>query len=488
MAHECERNRPRRGEHPLLVTRRHFFTECGVGVGKIALASLLTESFASHAFAAPPAANPLAAKKPHFAPKAKRVIYLFMAGAPSQLDLFDYKPDLVKYEGKPIPPSIIKGQRYAFIRPDAAVLGPRYKFAKHGQSGAELSEMLPHLASVVDDICILRGVKTDQFNHAPAQIFLNTGFSQPGRPSMGSWVTYGLGSEATDLPAFVVMSTGAGISGGAANWSSGFLPTVHAGVRLRNQGDPILDVTSPAGVDAKLQRDSLDLIADLNRRAQARDNDPEIAARIAAYEMAYRLQTSAPELMDLKSESKETLAMYGADPDKPSFARACLLARRMIERGVRFVNIYNEGWDAHSDVAGNLKSNCKATDQASAALIKDLKQRGLLEDTLVVWGGEFGRTPMVETNTALGRSQGRDHHPQAFTMWLAGGGIKPGITYGKTDDLGFNVVENPVHVHDLQATILHLLGLDHERLTYRYQGRDFRLTDVHGQVVKGILA
>jgi uncharacterized protein (DUF1501 family) len=488
MAHECERRDPKQRQHPLLVTRRHFFAECGVGVGKIALASLLTDAFASRAFAAPPPANPLAPKNPHFAPKAKRVIYLFMAGAPSQLDLFDYKPDLLKYEGKPIPPSIIKGQRYAFIRPDAAVLGPRYTFAKHGQSGAELSEMLPHLASVVDDICILRGVKTDQFNHAPAQIFLNTGFSQPGRPSMGSWVTYGLGAETTDLPAFVVMSTGAGISGGAANWSSGFLPTVHAGVRLRNQGDPILDVTSPPGVDATLQRDSLDLIADLNRRALARDNDPEIAARIAAYEMAYRLQTSAPELMDLKSESKATLEMYGADPERPSFARACLLARRMIERGVRFVNIYNEGWDAHSDVAGNLRNNCKATDQASAALIKDLKQRGLLEDTLVVWGGEFGRTPMVETNTALGRSLGRDHHPQAFTMWLAGGGIKPGITYGKTDDLGFHVVENPVHVHDLQATILHLLGLDHERLTYRYQGRDFRLTDVHGHVVKDILA
>jgi uncharacterized protein (DUF1501 family) len=490
MAHECERYK-RRNEHPLHITRRHFFHECGVGVGKVALAALLSEAHTRNAHAslplAPPGTNPLAARPPHFAPKAKRVIYLFMAGAPSQLDLFDYKPDLIKYEGKPIPPSVIKGQRYAFIRSDAAVLGPRYTFAKHGQSGAELSEMLPHLAKVVDDICIIKSVKTDQFNHAPAQIFLNTGFGQPGRPSMGAWVTYGLGAETSDLPAFVVLSTGAGISGGAANWSSGFLPSVYSGVRLRNQGDPILDVSSPAGVDAKLQRDSLDLIGELNRTAQSRDNDPEIAARIAAYEMAYRLQTSAPELMDLKSESPETLKMYGADPEKPSFARACLLARRMIERGVRFVNIYNEGWDAHSDVAGNLKNNCRATDQASAALIQDLKQRGLLDDTLVIWGGEFGRTPMVETNAALGRSQGRDHHPQAFTMWLAGGGIKSGITYGKTDDLGFNVVENPVHVHDLQATILHLLGLDHERLTYRYQGRDFRLTDVHGHIVRDIL-
>ena len=490
MAHECERRTKKAWEHPLGVTRRHFFRECGVGVGKIALATLLTDAFAARSsLAAAPALGPnlLAAKKPHFAPKAKRVIHLFMAGAPSQLDLFDYKPDLLKYEGKPIPPSITKGQRYAFIRADAAVLGPRYKFAKHGQSGAEVSEILPHLAQVVDDICLIRSVKTDQFNHAPAQIFLNTGFGQPGRPSLGSWVTYGLGAEKNELPAFVVMSTGAGISGGAANWSSGFLPTVHAGVRLRNQGDPILDVTSPAGVDAKLQRDSLDLIAGLNRGAQARDGDLEIAARIAAYEMAYRLQTSAPELMDLRSESKETLEMYGADPDKPSFARACLLARRMIERGVRFVNLYHEGWDAHSDVAGNLKSNCAATDKASAALVKDLKQRGLLDDTLVVWGGEFGRTPMVETNPSLGRSQGRDHHPQAFTMWMAGGGVKPGLTYGQTDELGFNVVENPVHVHDLQATILHLLGIDHERLTYHYQGRDFRLTDVHGQVVKAIL-
>lgn len=476
------------------ITRRHFFRECGVGVGKIALASLLTDAFSARsAFAqgGPAAAqrtDPLAPKKPHYAPKAKRVIHLFMAGAPSQLDLFDNKPDLTKFEGKPIPPSIIGGQRYAFIRPDAAALGPRFKFAKYGQSGAELSEMLPHLAEIVDDICIVRSMKTEQFNHAPAQIFFNTGFAQPGRPSMGSWVTYGLGAETTDLPAFVVMSTGAGISGGAANWSSGFLPTVYGGVRLRNQGDPILDVTRPAGVDTRLQRDTIDLIGQMNRHELAKQGDPEIEARIAAYEMSYRLQTSAPELMDLRSESKATLEMYGADPDKPSFARACILARRMIERGVRFVNIYHEGWDAHSDVVGNLKNNCGATDKASAALIKDLKQRGLLEDTLVVWGGEFGRTPMVETNPGLGRSAGRDHHPQAYTMWLAGGGIKPGLTYGKTDDLGFNGVENVVPVHDMQATILHLLGLNHERLTYRYAGRDFRLTDVQGNVIKDILA
>jgi Protein of unknown function (DUF1501) len=472
----------------LTITRRHFFRQCGVGVGKIALASLLTGALAPRASAAPAAADPLALKSPHFAPKAKRVIHLFMAGAPSQLDLFDYKPKLAQYEGKPIPPEVIGGQRYAFIRPDAAALGPRFKFAKHGQCGAELSEMLPHLAKVVDDVCLIKSVHTDQFNHAPAQIFFNTGFSQPGRPSLGSWVTYGLGAETSDLPAFVVMSTGSGISGGAANWSSGFLPTVYAGVRFRNQGDPILDVTSPAGVDARLQRDSLDLIGDLNRRRLAADGDAEIATRIASYEMAYRLQTSAPELMNLRGETKATLDLYGCDPDKPSFARACLLARRMVERGVRFINIYHEGWDAHTDVAGNLRKNCGETDRASAALVEDLKRRGLLDDTLVIWGGEFGRTPMVESNPALGRSLGRDHHPQAFTMWLAGGGVKPGLSYGGTDDLGFNVVENPVHVHDVQATILHLLGLDHERLTFRHTGRDFRLTDVHGRVVKELLA
>jgi uncharacterized protein (DUF1501 family) len=473
------------------VTRRYFFRECGIGVGKIALAGLLTDAFSASSFGSPVPGmgqNPLAPKSPHFPPKAKRVIHLFMAGAPSQLDLFDPKPALTKLEGKPLPPSVIGGQRYAFIRPDAAVLGPRFKFARYGQSGAELSEMLPHLAQVVDEIAIIKSVHTDQFNHAPAQIFFNTGFSQPGRPSLGSWVIYGLGSEAQDLPAFVVMSTGSGISGGSANWSSGFLPTIYTGVRLRNQGDPILNVSSPPGVDAKLQRDSLDLLSSLNNRRLQAVADPEIATRIASYEMAFRLQTSAPELMDLKSERKATLEMYGADPDKPSFARACVLARRMIERGVRFVNIYHEGWDAHSDVAGNLRTNCGATDQAAAALVMDLKQRGLLDDTLVIWGGEFGRTPMVESNVALGRSLGRDHHPQAFTMWMAGGGIKPGITYGATDELGFHIADNPVHVHDLQATILQLLGFDHEKLTFHHAGRDFRLTDVHGKVIKGILA
>lgn len=470
------------------VSRRWFLRDCGIGVGKIALASLLTESFSQRSLASEGAESAMAPRQPHFPGKARSVIHLFMAGAPSQLDLFDYKPELAKLEGKPLPPSVIGGQRYAFIRPDAAVMGPRYKFSRHGQSGAELSEVLPHLAKIADDICLIRSAKTDQFNHAPAQIFFNTGFSQPGRPSIGSWVTYGLGSEAEDLPAFVVMSTGSGISGGSANWSSGFLPTTFTGVRFRNQGDPILNVANPKGVDDTLQRETLDAVRTLNQKRLTLEGDPEIATRIASHEMAFRLQSSAPELMNLRSESKATLEMYGCDPDKPSFARACLLARRMVERGVRFINIYHEGWDAHSDVAGNLKNNCGTTDQASAALVRDLKERGLLDQTLVVWGGEFGRTPMVETNPALGRSMGRDHHPQAFSMWMAGGGIKGGLTYGATDDLGFHVAENPVHVHDIQTTILHTLGLDHERLTYFYQGRHFRLTDIHGHLVKDILA
>jgi uncharacterized protein (DUF1501 family) len=473
--------------HPLDITRRHFFTDCGIGVGKIALAGLLTGALRQPAAAAARPAGPLAARPPHFPGRAKAVIQLFMAGAPSQLELFDHKPKLAAIEGKPIPPEVIGGQRYAFIRPDAAVLGPRFRFARHGQSGAELSETLPWLATVVDEIAIVKSCRTDQFNHAPAQIFMNCGFAQPGRPSMGSWVTYGLGSESDDLPAFVVMSTGGGISGGSANWASGFLPSVYTGTRFRNAGPPILNVDSPAGADGRLAADTLGLVSTLNRRRLAADGDPEIATRIAAYEMAHRLQTSAPELMNLAEESAETLALYGCSAGEASFARACLIARRLVERGVRFVTIYHEGWDAHSDVAGNVKNNCQATDRASAALVADLKRRGMLDETLVVWGGEFGRTPMVEASAVLGRSLGRDHHPNAFTMWLAGGGIRGGMTYGETDELGFHVAKDEVHVHDLQATILHCLGLDHERLTYRSQGRDFRLTDVHGHVVNGIL-
>jgi uncharacterized protein (DUF1501 family) len=470
--------------HLSSISRRHFLQDCGVGLGKVAAAGLLTGSLTGRATAG---LDALAARPAHSHGKAKAVIHLFMAGAPSQLELFDPKPTLAKLQGNPLPKSIIGDQRYAFIQPDAAVLGPQFEFAQHGQSGATLGSPLKHLSKVVDDLCIIRSVTTDQFNHAPAQLFFNTGFSQPGRPSLGSWALYGLGSETQDLPAFVVMSTGGGVSGGSALWSSGFLPTTYTGVQFRNGKEPILNVNTPEGVSDELQSDTFKLVNDLNAKRLAEINDQEIATRIASYEMAARLQTSAPELMDLKSESKETLELYGCDPEKPSFARACLLARRMVERGVRFINIYHSGWDAHSNVKGNTEKNCGATDQGCAALIMDLKRHGLLDDTLVVWGGEFGRTPMVETNPALGRSAGRDHHPQAFTMWMAGGGVKPGITYGATDDFGFHITENPVHVHDLQATILHQLGFDHERLTFHHAGRDFRLTDVHGHVVKDLL-
>ncbi|HSU52835.1 MAG TPA: DUF1501 domain-containing protein [Candidatus Dormibacteraeota bacterium] len=470
-----------RGQSRKLITRRWFFEQCGVGLGTIALGSLFREN----GWAAPSAlANPLAPKQPHFAPKAKRVIFLFMAGAPSHLELFDYKPELAKWNGKLPPAELIKGYRAAFINPNSTLLGPKFKFAKHGQSGAELSELLPHLAEVVDDIAIVKSMYTDAFNHAPGQIFMNTGTQQFGRPSMGAWVTYGLGSESSDLPAYVVFSSGSkGTSGGASNWGSGFLPSVHQGVLFRSSGDPVLFLSNPKGMDSRMQRDSLDTIKRLNQKHLDVVGDPEIATRISSYEMAYRMQTSAPELMDISKESKETLEMYGAEPGKSSFANNCLLARRLVERGVRFVQLFHEAWDQHGNLVNDLKKNCHNTDQACAALIKDLKQRGLLNDTLVIWGGEFGRTPMVQ-----GGDDGRDHHPNCFTMWLAGGGIKPGITLGESDEFGFNVTRNKVHVHDLHATLLHLLGFDHTRLTYRFQGRDFRLTDVAGEIVPQLLA
>ena len=494
----CNHYRPKSISELREITRRHFFSECGVGVGKIALASLLAGNGRALADAilktttapatAPVLPNPLAPRVAHFAAKAKRVIYLFQVGAPSQLDLFDYKPTLAKHDGQPIPADFVKDQRYAFIEKTANLMASRYQFKKCGQSGMMLSEILPNLHEVADDICLIRTMHTDQFNHAPGQIFVQTGSAQLGRPSMGSWVSYGLGSEAVDLPAFVVLTSGKGTSGGPALWGPGFLPTVYQGVNFRAKGDPVLGVNNPAGIDAKLQRDSLDLIKGLNERHLTAVGDPEISTRINAYEMAYRMQTSAPELTDLSKEDPKTLEMYGAKPGEGSFANNCLLARRLIERGVRFVNLYHADWDHHSDVAGGIKNQAGETDKASAALIKDLKQRGLLEDTLVVWGGEFGRTPMVETNPAIGRSMGRDHHPVAYSMWMAGGGIKGGVTHGETDELGFRIARDGVHVHDLQATILHLLGLDHTKLTYRYQGRDFRLTDVSGEVVKAIVA
>jgi hypothetical protein len=463
------------------ITRRWFIEQCGVGMGAIALNHLL----ASAGYAATQdAGDPLAPKKPHFAPKAKNVIFLFMAGAPSHLEMFDYKPQLAKFDGSLPPPELLKGYRAAFINPNSRLLGPKFKFAKYGQSGAELSELIPHTASIADDIAIVRSMVTDAFNHAPGQLMMNTGSQIFGRPSMGAWTIYGLGSEARDLPAFIVFSTGSkGPSGGNSCWGSGFLPTVYQGVQFRNIGDPVLYLSNPRGVDEKLQSDSLNTINKLNRMRLGVMGDPEIATRINSFEMAFKMQSSAPELMDISKEPKHILEMYGAEPGKSSFANSVLMARRLVERGVRFVQIYHEAWDQHGNLVKDIVKNCKDTDQASAALVKDLKQRGMLKDTLVVWGGEFGRTPMAQ-----GTNDGRDHHPNAFTMWLAGGGIKAGVTIGQTDDLGFNAVEDRAHVHDLQATILQLLGFDHEKLTYRFQGRDFRLTDVEGLVIDKLLA
>jgi hypothetical protein len=470
-----------RGHDPKVVTRRWFFRQCGVGLGAIALGELLRQA----GFAAPATGDPLAVKQPHHTARAKRVVFLFMAGAPSHLELFDYKPQLAKYNGTLPPKHLLEGYRAAFINPSSKLLGPKFKFSKQGKCGAELSELLPHLATVVDDIAIVKSMVTDAFNHAPAQIFMSTGSQQMGRPSFGSWVTYGLGSETRDLPAFVVFNSGnKGPSGGNSNWGSGFLPTVYEGVSFRSSGDPVLYLSNPRGIDAQIQRESLDTIGHLNQARLDVVGDPEIATRINSFEMAYRMQTSAPELMDLSKEPQHVLRMYGAEPGKPSFANNCLLARRLLERGVRFVELFHESWDQHGNLKNDLAKNCKATDQAAAALVRDLKQRGLLDETIVLWGGEFGRTPMVQG----GGDDGRDHHPNAFTMWMAGGGLNPGLTLGQTDEFGFNVTEDRVHVHDLHATLLHLLGFDHTQLTYRFQGRDFRLTDVHGQIIRKLLA
>jgi hypothetical protein len=428
--------------------------------------------------------DPLAPRKPHHTPKAKNVIFLFMAGAPSHLEMFDNKPQLAKFDGTLPPPELLKGYRAAFINPSSKLLGPKFKFSRHGQCGAELSELLPHLSKVVDDITIIKSLTTDAFNHAPGQLLMNTGTQQFGRPSMGAWVTYGLGSESRDLPAFVVFSSGKkGPSGGNSCWGSGFLPTVYQGVQFRGGAEPVLFLSNPPGVSEQKQRESLDAIRKLNQMRLDEVGDPEIATRINSFEMAFRMQRSAPELMDIGKEPKHILDLYGAEPGKSSFANNCLLARRLVERGVRFVQLYHEAWDQHGNLVKDITQNCKDTDQACAALVQDLKQRGMLKDTLIVWGGEFGRTPMVQ-----GGSDGRDHHPNAFTMWLAGGGTKPGLTLGESDELGFNVVKDKVHVHDLHATMLHLLGFDHLKLTHRFQGRDFRLTDVHGNLVPQLLA
>jgi hypothetical protein len=413
-----------------------------------------------------------------------------MIGAPSQLDLFDCKPKLNEFDGQACPPELVEGKRFAFIGDEMTLAGSQYKFKRHGASGQEISELLPHLATIADDIAILKGLHTNEINHAPAQMFLHTGFGRGGRPSFGSWVVYGLGSENRDLPAYVVMLSGPAGGAGTSLWSTGFLPSVYQGIRFRSSGDPVLFLSNPKGHDAADRRRVLDAIAELNQTHLADVGDPEIATRINQYEMAFRMQTSVPELMDLSSESPATLDLYGAAPGKASFANNCLLARRLVERGVRMIQLYDSDWDHHNNLPTRLAAKCQDVDRATAALIIDLKQRGLLEETLVIWGGEFGRTPLRQGISATGAktSPGRDHHKDAYTMWLAGGGVKPGVTYGKTDELGFNVVENPVHVHDLNATVLHLLGLNHERLTFTYQGREFRLTDVHGRIVDGILA
>ncbi len=476
---------------PLLeLTRRHFFERCGLGLGSMALASLGGEVRAAPA---PAEGNPLAARPGHFPAKAKGIIYLFMAGGPSQFELFDHKPKLREYHGQPIPESFVAGKRFAFMttfsKERPKLLATRRQFAQHGRSGAWVSECLPHTAGVVDDLTFLRAVATEPINHAPAKLFANTGSQQFGRPSMGSWVTYGIGSEAEDLPGFVVLQSGPrGPRGGSVNWGNGILPSTYQGVPLRNGAEPILDLASPPGIDEPRQRRALDAIRDLNTERLAVTGDPEIAARIASYEMAYRMQEGAPRLIDLAGESRATLDLYGAEPGRPSFANNCLLARRLVERGVRFVQLYHTNWDHHGgpgeDLGRDLDKVCREVDRGCAALIRDLKSRGLLDSTLVVWGGEFGRTPMGEVREQVGRN----HHVDAYTMWMAGGGVRPGASLGTTDDFGFAPVEGRTHIHDVQATILHLLGLDHTRLTYRSQGRDFRLTDVEGHVLKPILA
>ena len=471
------------------ITRRTFFRQMGYGVGGAALSTLLKEQ----AFALDGSQDPMGVKKPHFAPKAKNIIFLFMAGAPSQLDLFEPKPTLVKYDRQACPEELLKGERFAFIRGVPKLLASPYKFEQVGKAGHWVSELLPHFKEVADDVALVHTMTTTQFNHAPAQLFMNTGFQQPGRPSMGSWLTYGLGTENRDLPGFVVLISGENNpDGGKACYASGFLPSVYQGVEFRSEGEPILFVDNPNGVPTEVRRETLDAIRDLNRIKFKETLDPEIETRIAQYELAYRMQSSVPELMDIAKESKETHESYGTEPGKRSFANNCLLARRLVERGVRFVQLYHRGWDNHGtgeydDIKNRLPKLCREVDKAAVALVKDLKQRGLLDDTIVIWGGEFGRTPM---NEARGGSTylGRDHHPHAYTMWMAGGGIKPGFSYGQTDELGYRAVEGQMTVHDLHATILHQMGIDHTKLVYRYQGRPFRLTDVEGEVVQELLA
>jgi len=480
-------------QHLARSTRRHFFSRCSLGLGSLALASLLDRHALQAATPLRSPTHPMAPRPGHHPGRAKSVIFLFMAGGPSQLELFDHKPRLQQLNGQPIPDSYLEGKRFAFMdssfKNRSTLLGTRRAFRQHGASGMWVSELFPHTARIVDHAAFIRTCATDVFNHAPAKLFMNAGSSQFGRPSMGSWITYGIGSDSDNLPGFVVLQSGPrGPRGGAVNWSSGFLPTAFQGVPLRAQGEPILNLTSPPDISPERQRRTLDAVRDLNLQRLVETGDPEIATRIAAYEMAFRMQTSAPEAIDLRGESDATLALYGAERDKPSFARNCLLARRLVERGVRFIQLYHTNWDSHGGPGENLENDfekvCHDVDQGQAALVLDLKARGLLDDTLVVWGGEFGRTPMGENR----EKTGRNHHIDAFTMWVAGGGTRPGTILGETDELGFGPASDRVHVHDLHATVLHLLGLDHKRLTFRFQGRDFRLTDVHGNVVTPLLA
>lgn len=480
-----------RRERIRYLTRRHFLRTCTTGLGAMALASL-TGCF-EHGAGRPERMT--AQGLPHFVPKAKRVIFLHMAGAPSQLELFDYKPTLERLHGQRCPDSLLEGKRFAFIRGVPKMLGPQATFKQHGDSGAYVSNLLPHFAGVVDEVTFLKAMYTDEFNHAPAQLLLYTGSPRLGRPSMGSWITYGLGSENENLPGFVVLVSGQHEpSAGKSAWGSGFLPSVYQGVQCRTDGDPVLFVSDPEGMPRDLRRRSIEAINKINELQHEEVGDPEILSRIAQYEMAFRMQLSVPEAMDLSQEPAWIHEMYGAEPGAPSFANNCLLARRLAERGVRFIQLFHWGWDAHGaarDEALNLGFNdrCQEVDQPMTALLHDLKQRGLLDETLVVWGGEFGRTPMLENRTGADNPfLGRDHLGDAFTMWMAGGGVKQGFTYGETDEIGYTGVAGRVHVHDLQATILHLLGMDHERLTHLFQGRRFRLTDVHGEVIHRIIA
>jgi len=472
-----------------LQTRRQFLHNCQLGVGAIALSSLLAGEASAGSVV-----NPLAPRQPHFAPKAKRVIYLHLTGSPPHLDLYDYKPDLVKFDGKPCPDEFTKGKMFAFTSGTPKLLGTRRKFSQHGKAGTWLSDAIPHLYDVADEMCVVRSMFTEQFNHAPAELLLYTGSARSGRPSMGAWVTYGLGSDNENLPGFVVLiSSGVQPNGGKNSFGSGFLPSVYQGVQCRSQGDPVLYASDPPGMNRGLRRQTLDAMRDLNEMQARELGHPETLTRIAQYELAFRMQTSVPEVMDISKETKATLDAYGAQPGASSFANNCLLARRLVEQGVRYVQLFDWGWDFHgtdvsTGIEEGLTKKCATMDKPVAALLKDLKQRGLLDETLIICGGEFGRTPFREGRSSGGTTLGRDHYPDCYSMWLAGGGVKGGYTHGESDPLGFSIARDKVHIHDLQATILHLMGFDHTRLTFRFQGRDYRLTDVAGEVVKGILA